>query len=210
MSASDPKSVTRMIEGIKSPTPWTFKKAASEVYQRYATQLLPVVRREMTQRLRVRLDAEEVVNSAMNSFYRRHRDGQYHVPDRESFWNLLVGIARNKTRNQAKFHRRKKRDYQRELPTDGGDDRPSPQFEAKGKPDAGSSPIGSLMADEEMDQMIGGLAEHLRPVALLLLAGHDAADMAEKFGCSQRTIERRIRELGRLLTRQTSQSGTNP
>jgi DNA-directed RNA polymerase specialized sigma24 family protein len=64
-----------------------------------------------------------------------------------------------------------------------------------------------LIAEEELEKLITGVPEHLRAVALLMLAGHDTADMAKQFGCSCRTIERRIQELGKLLCKKSDHSG---
>lgn len=202
MSESEPKSVTRNIQKIRSEDDWTFQKAAADVYARYAAQLMPVVRREMAKRLSARIDPEDVVNAAMNTFYRRHRSGEYNVPNRESLWNLLVTIARNKTSNERKFHRRQKRDYQKEHSIDGdSEDQPRPQLAAK---DAdGESPVNGIAAKEATDELLAKLPEQLRPVALLLLSGHSTSDIAEKFGCSTRTIERRIRKIGELLCEET-------
>jgi DNA-directed RNA polymerase specialized sigma24 family protein len=91
---------------------------------------------------------------------------------------------------------------------DGGGAEPARELQASGA--KGSSPAEVLLAGEEMDLLMASLPKTLRPVALLVLSGHSASDIAEQFGCSSRTIERRIKQLGITLTQRVVRSGENP
>ena len=85
------------------------QQAATQLYQRYAGRLVALARNHMSAKVAARFDAEDVVQSAVRSFFLRARDGQFLVHESDALWRLLVAITLNKLRRAVKHHQRGKR-----------------------------------------------------------------------------------------------------
>jgi len=81
---------------------------------RFAGALIAEAAKKLGRRLRRKLDAEDVVQSAWASFFRRYADGQFEVKDWSGLWGLLVSITVCKTLNKVKEFNRQARDIKRE------------------------------------------------------------------------------------------------
>jgi len=71
---------------------------AEAVLNTYAARLIALAHVRISARLRRRLDAEDVVQSAMGSFFRRANDGAYELARTDDLWPLLATITINKLR----------------------------------------------------------------------------------------------------------------
>lgn len=85
------------------------QQAATQLYQRYAGRLVALARNHMSAKVAARFDAEDVVQSAVRSFFLRARDGQFLVHESDALWRLLVAITLHKLRRAVKHHQRGKR-----------------------------------------------------------------------------------------------------
>src|SRR4051794_21274922 len=97
-----------------SVTNWLLRlddEAARRIWERYVRRLLNVAQQDLERAVQARLGAEDVVQSAFRSYFRRRAD--YDLADRDELWSLLVTITLNKVRNANRHHRRKKRDVRR-------------------------------------------------------------------------------------------------
>lgn len=72
--------------------------AAEMLYDRYARRLLALVERQMGNRLRARVDPEDIVQSVFKSMFRGVQAGNYDAPEGSTLWNLIAVIAVNKLR----------------------------------------------------------------------------------------------------------------
>ena len=154
------------------------EQAASAIYQRYAARLNGLAKRQLSHLLARRVDAEDIVQSAFGSFFRRVRDGNYDAPDGGTLWSLLVVIALHKVQRQGEFQRAAKRDVARTVNCASQD-----------------GPIGrdeTLIRD--LGLSIGEIVESLNPhdqrIVELRLDSHNVADIAARTQRSKRTVER--------------------
>src|SRR5262249_11119131 len=102
-------------EGLPgSVTHWLMRhddEAARRIWERYVQRLLALAEQDIEQSVRARIGAEDVVQSAFRSYFRRRAD--YDLADRDELWSLLVTITLNKVRNANRHHRRQRRDVRR-------------------------------------------------------------------------------------------------
>lgn len=69
----------------------------------------------MSRRLAARIDAEDVVQSAYRSFFRRASGGDYELQRGGDLWRLLVRIVLHKLLKQVEHHTAAKRSVRREM-----------------------------------------------------------------------------------------------
>src|SRR5262245_21175403 len=95
-------------------------EAAREVFARFAARLVGLARRHLDGRLAVKVDPEDVVQSAYKSFFVRQREGSLEVGSWDGLWGLLTLITLRKCADRAEHYRAAKRDVGREV-ADVGD-----------------------------------------------------------------------------------------
>src|SRR5215211_8109330 len=97
-------------------------EAAREVFVRFAGRLVGLARRHLDARLAVKVDPEDVVQSAYKSFFVRQRDGTLDVGSWDGLWGVLTMITLRKCADRAAYYRAEKRDVARETATGRADD----------------------------------------------------------------------------------------
>jgi RNA polymerase sigma factor (sigma-70 family) len=92
------------------------EEAAAELVRRYE----PEIRLEVRGWLRLRnpslrrvFDSMDVCQSVLASFFARAAVGEFDIDDPTQLIRLLVGMARKKVAEQARFHQRQRRDVRR-------------------------------------------------------------------------------------------------
>src|SRR5947209_1653888 len=94
------------------------QNAARQIVDGYIDRLLGLARRHLHQRVMSRVDPEDIVQSALRTFFARARDGQFVFTEQDDLCKLLVRITLNKTLRQVAFHKAAKRDPSQEVPRD--------------------------------------------------------------------------------------------
>src|ERR1051326_1884519 len=67
-----------------------------EFVQRYTQRLLGLAREHLPQRIRRRMDPEDVVQSVYRSFFQRLEGGQFVFEESNDVWRMLAGMTFNK------------------------------------------------------------------------------------------------------------------
>jgi RNA polymerase sigma-70 factor (ECF subfamily) len=169
--------------------------AAAELFRQFEAQVrLEVQMRLRDPRLRRLLDAADVCQSVMLSFFVRARLGQFDLSDPNELRRLLAGMARNKVAAQARRHSADRRDFRRAEGLGGADAVPA----------GGGSPSQVVAAEELLRELRARLSEEEGRIADLRRAGHSWAEVAAELGGSadgrrvqfQRAVARVSRELG--------------
>lgn len=70
--------------------------AAEEIFRRFANRLVSLARQRLDALVLRKLDPEDVLQSALNSFFRAHAQGRVDVRDWDSLWGLLAVITLRK------------------------------------------------------------------------------------------------------------------
>lgn len=159
--------------------------AATELYKRYANRLLLLACKRSSDRLAVRVDAEDIVQSVFRTFFRRASVGHYELPEGEELWKLFLVIALNKIRKKADFHSAAKRDIGR--------------TQTIGKLQLAEMDLSSQVLRMTVEEIIGSMPAEHRGVISDRIQGYEVAEMAERHSLSKRTIERILQGFRRQL-----------
>ncbi|WP_171470820.1 RNA polymerase sigma factor [Frigoriglobus tundricola] len=165
--------------------------AAREVFVRFAARLAGVARCHLDARLAVKVDPEDVVQSAYKSFFIRQRDGELDVGTWDGLWGLLTMITLRKCADRAAYYRAGKRDVSRETAGGSGDSGPAVAELAL---DREPLPDEAAALAETVDVLFRTINDpDERSVLELSLQGHTATEISALLGRAERSV-RRLRE----------------
>jgi RNA polymerase sigma factor (sigma-70 family) len=180
---STPGSVTHWLQLL----PGGDSLAAQQLWQIYFQQLVHFARSRLHNYPRRVVDEEDLALSAFDSFCRGVEQGRFpKLEDRNNLWKLLVTITARKVLNLKRDGQRRKR---------GGGTRNE-------GPDAGE--LDSILGKEPSPDFAAEVAEQcqrlldllgtdeLRQVALWKMEGYTSKEIADKFPCTPRTVERKL------------------
>ncbi len=153
------------------------RDSANELCKRYADRLRELAVRRTSGST---VEADEVVQSTLRTFFAGVGRGLYDLPEGEDLWALLVVAALNKIRSYARSASAAKRDRSRRI-----DDAAM----AETIPDRGAPDPALLAATRDI---LNGMGSLERELIELRLAGHTIDDIALKLDRSKRTIERTL------------------
>lgn len=162
--------------------------ATQEVVQRYSARLLGVARKLVGNKLQRRVDDEDIVQSALVTFFRRIEDGEFVIRDHEDIWRLLVTITVRKAQKQGRHNSAEQRDVAREA---NGAWLAAAFSRAPG-------PVEAIVFSEIIEDLARALENEKYGLVLeMILSGKTKADIAAELGISKRTVDRvlaRVRE----------------
>jgi RNA polymerase sigma factor (sigma-70 family) len=165
--------------------------AANRIWQHYFDRLVRAVRARLYGQNRAVSDEEDIVLSVFDSFYAAAENGRFpDLSDRDDLWRLLLRMSARKVVDKHRHDQRQRRGGNvkvHSLDQTGDDEN---VMEAIGNE---PSPEMVLMMQESVEQFFSHLGVgQLRDLAGAKLEGYSNAELAERFGCSERTIERRF------------------
>lgn len=177
------------------------ESAAEAIWNRYFARLMALARKKLPEAMRREADEEDVVVNVFDSFFRGTRDGRFsQLNDRNDLWQILAMLTVRKAAREVERHRRLKRG--------GGTVRGESAFLV---PDvalrqgihevvsSGPTPDAAASIVEEIRLRFEQLGDNsLRNVAQWRMQGHTNREIAEKLGCQERTVERKLRLIRRL------------
>jgi RNA polymerase sigma-70 factor (ECF subfamily) len=169
--------------------------AATEVFELYATRLIDLARSRLSNGLRPKLDPEDVLQSALKSFFVAVRKGRISLADWNGLWTVLVVITLRKCRKQVVHYQRATRDIGREA--HGSEWRQA--FEAIARE---PSPDEAAQFVETLEEALSGFDDADRQVLLLTLQGDKPAEISNALGITQRRVYRVLERVRARLLRQ--------
>jgi len=188
----------------ESPTYWLpalqkgNEQAAERLWKDYFLKTVRLAKRKMTG-LRLRAaDEEDVALSAMNSFYHMAQQRDEPIPDSEELWKLLSTIVRRKVNKERQRQFAEKRQEYRLV----GESAVSPvqdddkQEEANGlaqHPSREPSPELAAELAETWERILA--LPDTEELVLLKRDGYSNSEIAQKMGCSTRTVQRTIEKI---------------
>jgi RNA polymerase sigma factor (sigma-70 family) len=186
-------SVTHWFEQIREGD----SVAARAIWERYFPELVRLAREKLRGTPRRVADEEDVADSVMKSLFLAAQKGRFpDLADRHELWRLLLWMTARKVVDLKRREGRKRRGgghVKGESAFDGGDfadhqrgmadvigDVPTPEFAA--------------MMTEECQRLLERLDDpDLAALAVAKMEGYTNEEIAERLGCSVRTVERRLR-----------------
>jgi RNA polymerase sigma factor (sigma-70 family) len=187
------------------------EEAAEQIWNDYYRRLMGLARLKLGGSPRRVGDEDDVVVNALDSFFRAARDDRFdRLQDRSDLWRVLAMLVARKAARQIEYQMRQKRG--------GGQVRGESVFIAADD----SSPAGlENMAGEEnmagdyivemqesLEQLLDLLPDdEYRAVANMRMEGHSNEEIAEKLGCTERTVERRLQRIREIWEQAAAEPG---
>lgn len=165
--------------------------AAGELWRHYFDRLVRAVRVRLGGQNRAVSDEEDIVLSVFNSFYDAAQQGRFpDLADRDSLWQVLLRMSLRKVIDKRRHDQRQRRGGEQVLHSINTDDDNRVFHEIIGNE---PTPEMVLMMHEAVEQLFSHLGVgQLQELAGAKLEGYTNAELAKKFDCSERTIERRL------------------
>jgi RNA polymerase sigma factor (sigma-70 family) len=186
-------SVTHWIEQIREGDP----VAAQAVWERYFPELVRLAGEKLRDVPRRAADEEDIASSVMESLFRAARQGRFpNLADRHELWRLLLWMTARKVVDLKRHESRQRRGggcVRSEAVFEGTDSAGERAGLAEAIGSAPTPEFAAIMA-EEYQRLLERLADpDLQALAVAKMEGYTNEEMAERFDCSVRTIERRLR-----------------
>jgi DNA-directed RNA polymerase specialized sigma24 family protein len=198
-------SVTVWIESLKAGE----AEAADKLWRRYFEALVRLARARLRGAPCAVADEEDAALNAFDSFVRGAARGRYpRLDDRDDLWRLLVIITERKALDQAQRERRQKRGGGKVAGMRGPDGSGHPGLEPTRVADATPTPEFAAMVADECQSLLARLRDDsLRQVALLRMEGYTNEEVADRLGCSLRTVARKLELIRRTWTGEEPNGG---
>lgn len=168
-------------------------QASEQLFSRYAQRLVRLAERQLSRGLAGRLDGEDVVQSALRSFFNRDAQGKFSIDDSTQLWRLLVKITVDKARAKARHHTAQARDVGAEA--QGGHDHLAATLAR------GPSPDEAVVLIDEIDAVLKGLPEIHGDILRRRLEGASVAETATALRVSRQTVYRSLQLLQQRLAK---------
>lgn len=172
--------------------------AAEKVFRRFAVRLINLARVNLSSRVRQKVDPEDVVQSALNSFFQRQTNGQFELHDWESLWRLLVVITLRKCGRETKRFNAGQRDVRREAycKPSNGDSRSSWNLV-----DKNPSPQQVVQLADLVEQSMRDLIETDRNILQLRLQGYTVPEISVQAEITEFTVQAILKRIRRVICR---------
>ena len=171
-------------------------EAASQIFGRFAQQLIALARSRLDPLLRRKEDPEDVIQSVFRTFFARQADGRLQVNNWQSLWGLLTAITLRKCGHRLEYYQAACRNVGRERSPVSDEDHSATDWEAL---DSGPSPSQVAMLSETVQQLLQELNERDQQIVQLSLQGAKADQISTALGCSERTVKRVLERIRQRL-----------
>jgi RNA polymerase sigma-70 factor (ECF subfamily) len=171
------------------------ERAAAEVFGRFAHRLVGLARQKLGKTLRGKEEPEDVVQSALKSFYVRYAAGQYELASWDDLWGLLTRITANKCGHRIERYQAARRDVRREVAAPDADDSNRSWELLAREP----TPSHAVLLAELIGELHRPLGERDRGILTLRLQGADVEAICAQLQCSERTVFRVLERIRRKL-----------
>jgi RNA polymerase sigma-70 factor (ECF subfamily) len=166
------------------------------IFQRFARRLTGLARSRLDDRVRAKVGPEDVVQSALNSFFQRHAEGQFELESWDNLWSLLTVITLRKCGHKTEHFLAACRDVRRESKSLPADDDSTASWQAIARE---PTPEEAMRLTETVELMFHGLDDLDRQTIELSLQGYKVAEISTRLGRSERSIYRLLERCKRRL-----------
>ena len=173
--------------------------AAGLIVERYARRLIGLAASRLPGPVKAKEDPEDAVQSALKSFFVRHKKGEFQPEDWNELGTLLTYLTVCKVDRRIRRYLADKRDVRRESVPAADPDGETSHWEAAA-PDP--TPAEQAMMADTLRELMAKLDPVHQPVLRMRLQGYTAGEIAEAVGCSERTVFRVLDAVRDYLRRQ--------
>jgi RNA polymerase sigma-70 factor (ECF subfamily) len=178
--------------------------AAAEVFRRFARRLVALAERRLSAQVRAKVDAEDILQSVFQSFFRRQAAGEYDLDSWDSLWSLLTVITLRKCGYRTRHFLAARRDVRHEAPPPAGEGASDAGWEAIARE---PTPDEATLLTETVEQLLRGLDEDGRRIVELGLQGYKAPEISAQVGLAERTVYRVLERVKARLERWSAGPG---
>jgi RNA polymerase sigma factor (sigma-70 family) len=208
-------SITQRLKKLKGDDSSAAQQACHDIYERHFDWLAGVARRALQGVPRGAVDEEDVVQSGLMAFFRGARKGQFpDLTNRKNLWRLLMTIIERKAINQRHQQLAQKRGRGRVRGGSAFIHQDSGGGGGMAPAAPGPLPVTTAEVREHFTHLFQLLEDDtLRSVAVMKLQRHTNAEIAQKLGVVERTVERKLNRIRRQwseLLVGTSRSSGDP
>lgn len=194
-----PGSVSIWLDQLKAGD----REALAPLWERYFSQLVPLVRKWLHGSPARMADEEDVALSAFDSFHRGINEGRFpRLQDRDDLWQVLLLLARQKAINLRRQEMSQKRGGGKvqHLSALADSDSSSGVVNAFAQL-LSSEPAADFAAEvaDECRRLLDGLGDdRLRALAIRKMEGYSNEEIAARSQCSVATVERKLQLIRKL------------
>lgn len=174
-------------------------EVVGEFWQQYGARLEGLAAKHLSPALYRREDPDDVVQSVCRTFLRRAQGGQFQLDDNASLWRLLCAITLTKVREKARFHLRQRRSAARERRLADGPEDTIPGVQPIEAADV--SPDEAAEFADQLQTLLADLDDEERQLVEMKLEDRTNQEIADRFGCSERTVRRILKRVQSRLKR---------
>jgi RNA polymerase sigma factor (sigma-70 family) len=188
---TDSDSISIWLEEVKHGD----EEAARQLWERYFPYLVRLAQKRLAGIPRRLEDEEDVALSAFESFCRAADLGRFpDVHDRHSLWRLLSRITHRKAVDLVRRTRTGLGDARVRTGSGMSGSKTSTAQPAALVADENDTPDLAAMLADEVRRLLQMLPdEELRTIAVAKMEGYTNEEIAERLGCVERTVERRLK-----------------
>jgi RNA polymerase sigma-70 factor, ECF subfamily len=177
--------------------------AAREIVGRFTTRLVALARLHLDERLKQKVDPEDILQSMYKSFFPRVARGQYKLKNWESLWGLLTLLTVRKcNRCHARFFAAA-RDVRAEADFPKADAEHSSWLALDRNP----TPEEVCQFVDALEQLLKGLDPLGRDIVGFCLKGLTVREISAKVRCSERMVYRIMKLVRQRLERMRDSAG---
>ena len=178
-------------------------QAADTIFDRYCIRLVALVSKRLSNRWKHQIDAEDIVQSALGSFFHRAKESRLHFSQSVSLWNLLALFAKRKMLRAIEQRSSQKR---------GGEfrQRKIENVMAELADPCSSSSVLQDDLDTLESELLATIPADCVDVVRNLLLGKTQKEIATELNVSDRTVRRRVEKLRSLLSGESLDSKPAP
>jgi RNA polymerase sigma factor (sigma-70 family) len=189
-----PGSITRLIDLMRQGD----ENASDRFWDTYVPKLLKLARQKLSPQLAARVDAYDVVQDTMGSFFRRLDRGQFAFDSRDDIFRLLCFLLTRKAINIAVRNQHAMRDYRREI-TKTENERATQDPEHIAVDFREPRPEVAAAFTDLLERFIRLISDaDLATVLRMKLDGLSTREIADAIGRTDRTVLRWLEKIQRI------------
>lgn len=169
--------------------------AASRIFEQFGRRLIGLARTRLTPALRAKVDPEDIVQSALRSFFCGQAEGNFRFSGWNDLWSLLAVITLRKCGSRVEYFHAAKRHVGREANEAEIKDSIAMWEPLAREP----TPSEALALVEVTEGVLRDLTGKDQEIFELTLQGVDCEQVSMKLNCSERTVKRALDRIRRRL-----------
>jgi RNA polymerase sigma-70 factor (ECF subfamily) len=185
---SEDSSFVRLMEQLRAGDP----NAQQRIFEAFTHRLIGLARSRMDRMIQQREGPEDVVQSALASFFRRDAVKPFELSNWDNLWALLTVITLRKCGHKIEYYRAACRDVRRDTPSAAGtDDSAESWLRIAREP----SPSEVAALRDTMDELLRGLDEREQRIVSLVLEGYTVPEISRTVGRSEYLVRKVVSQI---------------